>query len=395
MKNVFLNAVAICSLCLCFACNNQDETPPGVPTDPEGGEVLDTSQFAADDGSLPLGGTTIEQARTVLENVDTDKALLLGKTVITDEQYREIGEFVSKELTVEGDAGQTYRNIFNWIYKNIKYEYGDNDPYAVFTNRKAICQGYANLLKVMCISQGIPAVVANGYLRQSGYGAMGHAWNYVFIGGKWQVSDPTNNDVANASLYPSDLDVPVHEDEDFVYRYQNEQLNISEVKRNAATVVLPFSVKGMQITSFNPTAALPTNVREVYAGKNIRSLGSSDNMGLNIYQAPLERLHVHPDNEYLENYHGVIYQKDDKTPYYIPRRVEKIELKAVDVVGKNFVCDLPLLREITFGKGTLAIDNYAVENCPSLVKAILPATVVEVAEDAFVGVSDKFEAVYD
>ena len=51
------------------------------------------------------------------------------------------------------------------------------------------CQGYANLLRTMCHTQGIPAFNANGELVPLG----GHAWDYVCADSVWYVSDPTNN----------------------------------------------------------------------------------------------------------------------------------------------------------------------------------------------------------
>ena len=68
---------------------------------------------------------------------------------ITDAQYEEIKKFTDNLVGEETAHSKIYTTIFNWIVANIRYEWGDNDPYAVFTNRHAVCQGYANLLNVM------------------------------------------------------------------------------------------------------------------------------------------------------------------------------------------------------------------------------------------------------
>ncbi|MDR0540206.1 MAG: hypothetical protein LBG74_06870 [Spirochaetaceae bacterium] len=95
--------------------------------------------------------------------------------------------------------------MHDWICDNIAYDYAmlssgkiDGQDYAqVLQKKKAVCVGYANLLKKMCDIAGIEAIVIEGSLKSKEYGWTGkvpsgdHAWNGVFINNKWYLVDAT------------------------------------------------------------------------------------------------------------------------------------------------------------------------------------------------------------
>lgn len=345
--------------------------------------------FAQDDGSVRLSGSQAEQVKTLLDRIDPNVALAMGETRITDEQYREIKEFTDKNLAVPNDPVKTFHNIFTWIVNNISYDYADNDPYPVFIYRKGVCQGYANLLKVMCISQGIPTIIANGYISY-----MAHAWNYVYLNGEWKVSDPTNSDCCNNSLEPESLDIIFHENDQFVYNYEFGHLNIKQVKTSDSFLVIPFGVSGIQITSFNPVFDLPSPITEISLGRNIETLGEDYLfIGLKRYGQNIRKVMVDKENTELEEYGNIIYKKKTEIPYYIPLAVERIEMKAIEVVDKNFITNIPGLVEIVFAKGTKRINSYAVDYCAKLKKAYVPHDIEIIAEDAFTNVSEHLEII--
>ena len=169
-------------------------------------------------------------------------------------------------------ANDKYKTIFDWVKTEVKYTYEvNNDPYPVFKSKQGICQGYANLLKVMLHSQDIPVLIANGLLNPVG----GHAWNYVYAG-EWFVSDPTNKGhylmsefSKYTNLVPLKLDADLFEDEHFVYRFYEEHLSIRRVKKSGRQLIVPFGTNGFQVSAFNPSEPLPDGVEEVYIGRNI------------------------------------------------------------------------------------------------------------------------------
>ena len=313
---------------------------------------------------------------------------------ITDAQYEEIKTFTDQLVGDETTQSKIYLTIFNWIVANVRYEWGDNDPYAVFTNRHAVCQGYANLLNVMLHTQGIPVVNVNGWLDPLG----GHAWNYVYYGKKWYVSDPTNNRRFTAELLdsytdliPYSIDIDIFPSEEMVYSFTEKNFNLARVRKSDDMLVVPYSAGGVRITSFSPDSLLPANVREICLGTNIETLGT-EFMGLSHYAPNLECVYVDEKNTRLKTHLGVVYQKSNSKLIYIPSAMPVVELLPVETMGKNYVYNVSGMEELIIAPGTKRLDAYAVENCPKLRRAYVPED-TEIDPQAFYNVHPDFEIV--
>ncbi|NCA67687.1 MAG: hypothetical protein EOM87_06465, partial [Clostridia bacterium] len=105
--------------------------------------------------------------------------------------------------------------IYMWLVMNVAYDYAVleveldwqyYDAYyleGVFNNGRAVCDGIAKALSVMCRIEGIPAVRIEG----TGNGG-GHAWNKVLLDEEWYVLDATwgGSRVSLSSTYYEMLD---------------------------------------------------------------------------------------------------------------------------------------------------------------------------------------------
>lgn len=348
----------------------------------------------------------------------------LGRIKITDEQYDEIKTFTDNLVSGMKTQYQIYEKCYNWVRTNVKYASGyvDNEPYSVFTTKSAICQGYANLLHVMLHTQGVPAMVVNGYMQSSIYDGMlvgmGHAWNYVNCDGKWYVSDPTNSGQFEMSslntyktwLQPTSMDVVLFKEDDCWINFNEAFLNICKVVTDKSVFVAPYSTNGYKITCFNPLEEVPSNVREIYLGKNIETLGEGV-IGLKDKAPSVEFVAVDPDNKCFVSNAGTVFystgykptdvykQIDLNVPAYIPAKLKRLELKAVDnnasgvTYGKMTVSGHKGIEEIVFPKETKSIEGGAIEKCPNLKVAYIPAGVT-VSKSAFTGVHADFKIVY-
>ncbi len=98
------------------------------------------------------------------------------------------------------------RLIFRWIAENISYDTesyfsGNVSPMTaeeVFNSRKSVCQGYADLFTKAASIAGLYATTISGWSKGAGYTVgdkisdkTNHAWNAVFIKGKWYLLDCT------------------------------------------------------------------------------------------------------------------------------------------------------------------------------------------------------------
>ncbi len=96
------------------------------------------------------------------------------------------------------------RATYVWIAKNITYDYVNQESYIApksidilvkntLATRLGVCQGFAELFRDLCRSNGVKAYVVAGYTRQNGQVVeVGHAWIAVkYLNGSWALFDPT------------------------------------------------------------------------------------------------------------------------------------------------------------------------------------------------------------
>lgn len=75
-------------------------------------------------------------------------------------------------------------------------------PYGALINGKSVCEGYAELLKMICDKYDIPCITVSGDGITNGYGKEGHKWNMVQMeDGKWYGIDPTWDDQDSGIYY--------------------------------------------------------------------------------------------------------------------------------------------------------------------------------------------------
>lgn len=394
---------------LFVSCGNDTAgTEEIIPKEAVDGSLENTTRaFPEDDGAKRLLSQPVRMFWQILQGVDETFPRRRAGYQIEDAQYEEIKQFTDK-LVADNNASsetQKFRAIWNWITENIKYNnsldpaYG-NEPYDVFVNKICVCQGYANILNVMVYSQGIDVINVNGFLGNIG----GHAWNYVRLNGTWWVYDPTNGGEFKASetskymdwLMPFSADGNFLETPEYAYNYTECMLNLNVVKKADDAMTVPFSVtlnNGIRykVMSFSPSEPLPDNVRELYIGSNIESLGNSF-IGLKDNAPNVEAVYVDPNNKYLESFDGVVYNKGGEEPLYIPTAMKKLVLRPLDIIGKNHVFDHAGIEEIVISDGTKRLEAWAVEKCPNLKVAYVPMD-TELDENAFMDVHPDFEII--
>lgn len=99
------------------------------------------------------------------------------------------------------------RAIYEWIIINCEYDYQAVNTYSimnnwwmydawfaegVFNNEVAVCDGFAKAYLIMARLEGIPAVRVN---------SDDHAWNKIYIDGKWYGVDTTHGNIIVNSTY--------------------------------------------------------------------------------------------------------------------------------------------------------------------------------------------------
>lgn len=363
------------------ACTSDDLTDDPMKQDANyDAAALFAPVFPENDGSTDLKSKDKNtNLSKLLKAMDTQRALDRSMFELTDEQWATIKAKADEVCESSKTVSAKITKLNDWVHANVKYDYAANDPWSVFTSKKGVCQGYSNLLKVMLLTQDIPTVGVNGWLNTT----LAHAWIYASDGVNWYVCDPTNRTgktnmtlTSNYShLQPDMADVIIFEDDDFAYNYQEGYLNVCTVKNADSDLVVPFSTNKYRVASFNPRTAIPSSVRNIYIGSNIKTLGQNI-IGLSEYPAADEYCDVDPANTSLGSYAGVVYTKDTKGELtslcYIPAAMTTIVLKPMETVGKNTIYHQLGVEEIVFTEGTRLLESYAIEDCPKLRAVYVP-----------------------
>lgn len=112
----------------------------------------------------------------------------------------EIASYLCKDLQTHTEKA---RAIYFWMANNISYDLSmlQTNGYVsskeelvkeILEKRKGVCANYAELFNECCNSVGIESHVINGYtLINQQVAAFSHAWNAVYIDGKYSLIDVT------------------------------------------------------------------------------------------------------------------------------------------------------------------------------------------------------------
>ena len=174
MKKTLLFAFALTVSAFFAACSSDDldttvvnVMPPAVSSE------ANQSLFPEEGKAKMVSKNGAEALFALLKSpkFNMEAATKLHNATITDSQWNAIKEYVDKNLKGATET-ETYKRIFKWCHDSLTYTHDGPslEPYDVFTNRRCICQGYANLCKTMLLTQGIPAFGVNGYY--AAYGPM-------------------------------------------------------------------------------------------------------------------------------------------------------------------------------------------------------------------------------
>uniref|UniRef100_A0A8C5K8L2 Kyphoscoliosis peptidase n=1 Tax=Jaculus jaculus TaxID=51337 RepID=A0A8C5K8L2_JACJA len=117
-----------------------------------------------------------------------------------------LDELVSDLLQEAHSDLERVRAIWTWICHHIEYDVEaaqEKDrqafkPTDILRTKKTNCDGYAGLFERMCRIAGVQCMAVPGYSKGFGYktgqsfsGEFDHAWNAVFLEGRWHLLDST------------------------------------------------------------------------------------------------------------------------------------------------------------------------------------------------------------
>ena len=120
------------------------------------------------------------------------------------ENLKSVGQWVKDRGLVGIPEEQAIEKLNAYLRDNTDYDYSYQDdayePIGIIKNNKAVCAGYAKMVKLSCDFLGIDAKCIVG-TADGAYGWGSHAWNRVKIGSTWYYIDTCWNACLKSDTY--------------------------------------------------------------------------------------------------------------------------------------------------------------------------------------------------
>lgn len=136
------------------------------------------------------GGSAGDAVRLEVGYAD-DAALAAGRLRTMEEQARRA--LAATRVRTRGQDHLTALCLHDWLLERCVYEKGAphaHDAVGALVLGRAVCDGIARAYKFLCDRAGIPCALVTGYDRASDGG---HAWNAIYVAGRWSHVDPTDD----------------------------------------------------------------------------------------------------------------------------------------------------------------------------------------------------------
>lgn len=115
-----------------------------------------------------------------------------------------LSEFAWNRFDSAQHGWQTVQSVCDFVHDHVSFGYEHSRPTRTaaetLNEGVGVCRDYTHLAIALCRSLNIPARYCTGYVSDIGqpppYAPMDFAaWMEVYLGGKWWVFDPRNNDI--------------------------------------------------------------------------------------------------------------------------------------------------------------------------------------------------------
>ena len=110
-------------------------------------------------------------------------------------------EYIKDEIlkNISDDDYYNIKLIHNYLIDNVEYDsnYESVNPYSIYgtlVQGQAVCEGYSRTFKYLLNAAGIECELVQGSATNSEGTTQSHAWNIVYLEGKWYYVDTTWDD---------------------------------------------------------------------------------------------------------------------------------------------------------------------------------------------------------
>ena len=200
---------------------------------------------------------------------------------LTEEQRTELNDFVRRLTEGLSSEYDKVKAVYRWLTDKIYYDNdafansnANNNPYWVYQNRRAVCEGYTRLMVELLSLLRIPSVVVIGDVGEvpvRDLSGSNHAWIAAYADGRWFYADPTwdSKNQYTKGVFSEEISTSLYfdmtlegmtasycseyiegaiETGDFVVTFYDGELSVDTYSGIEAIIELPKKVSGMRIT---------------------------------------------------------------------------------------------------------------------------------------------------
>ncbi|MCD8020466.1 MAG: hypothetical protein LUF92_13065 [Clostridiales bacterium] len=138
----------------------------------------------------------------ISDNFYVERAVMEGEEIPEDRQeaseIRDVCEEILESFQVDESDYEKEKAIHDYLVENVSYGYPEGvetedssayNVYGALVEGKAVCNGYAQAMKLLCDLSGVECDMISGQAEGES-----HAWNLVCLDGKWYHVDVTWDD---------------------------------------------------------------------------------------------------------------------------------------------------------------------------------------------------------
>jgi hypothetical protein len=138
--------------------------------------------------------------RFKVKNTETEDMRYLAPSAYVDSDHEDIKTLAEELISPDMTEMEKIHAIHRWVTSNIEYDYeaylkGENvmrTASETIKRGKGVCRDYSFVVAALARAVNIPAKVVYGNARDAGgWGAQLHAWNELYIDGRWVIVDTT------------------------------------------------------------------------------------------------------------------------------------------------------------------------------------------------------------
>jgi hypothetical protein len=321
-------------------------------------------------------------------NINFEYTITYYTTLEQEEEVNAAVTSIISSLNLEdADTYEKIQKIYDYICKNVTYDYDnlENDEdflkytaYAALTRKKAVCQGYSNLLYRLLLEAGIDNRIITGTANGGA-----HSWNIVKIGNYYYNLDATWDAECYSVLgyysyfLKSNENFSDHERSlDFTTDYFNESYPMGSDDYDKGDEDLPYEEINSEYGTILASGSCGTHVTWQLNTEGTMYISGYGDMSAS---EPGEL----PWQEYKDKIQSVIFESGvtsvgDSAFYWLDQESSITNVtfsETITSIGNFAFVGNAELQNFTLPEGLLSIGQEAFCRCTSLTEIVIPDSV--------------------